>query len=238
MNIRSQKSVHFVSGASYDFRMWGRPFRLNSEIYAKLLDHIIPYKVDNVRLIYSGENSAEGYSVGFDLRLNGEFVPNAESWISLSIMNSRLRIPGVIDEYFPAPFDQTFSTNIFFQDYLPGYPTWRAHINIHYATGLPIVSPFNNRYDQYHRLPDYRRVDLGITKIIKGKSQTVVSWDFLRHFEELVAGLEVFNLLDINNTVSYFWVKTINNTSGKSRQFAVPEYLTGRCLNLRISATF
>lgn len=237
-NIRSQRSVHTVGGMSYDFSMWGRPFRLNAEAYNKFLNYIIPYKIDNVRLIYSGENSAKGYTMGLDLRLNGEFVTGAESWISISLMQSRLKIPGVIDDYFPSPFDQTFSTNIYFQDYLPGNPSWRAHINIHYATGLPITSPYNNRYDQYHRLPDYRRVDLGITKVIKSKNQQVVSWNFLRNFEELIAGLEVFNLLDINNTVSYYWVKTINNLSGKSRQFAVPEYLTGRCLNLRLMATF
>jgi hypothetical protein len=237
-NIRSQKSIHFVAGTTYDFKAWDRPFRLSAEIYNKTLSNIIPYKVDNVRIIYSGENSAEGFARGVDLRLNGEFVPGAESWVSMSVMSSKLRIPGEIDEYFPAPFDQTFSMNIFFQDYLPGNPTWRAHINIYYATGLPIVSPYNDRYDQYHRLPDYRRVDLGITKAIKSKNSSSASDGFLRYFEEITAGLEVFNLLDINNTVSYFWVKTVNNISGRSRQFAVPEYLTGRSLNIRIMATF
>jgi hypothetical protein len=236
--IRSQNSIHLVAGITYDFSLWDRPFRLSSEIYSKFLNNIIPYKVDNVRLIYSGENSAEGYTMGADLRLNGEFVPGAESWISFSLMNSKLRIPGELDEYFPAPFDQTFSTNIFFQDYLPGNPTWRAHINIHYATGLPIVSPYNNRYDQYHRLPDYRRVDLGITKIIKGKNHIPGNLEFLKYIDELIAGMEVYNLLDINNTVSYYWVKTINNISGRTRQFAVPEYLTGRCLNFKVMATF
>lgn len=237
-DIKSQNSIHLVAGVTYDFSLWDRPFRLSSEIYNKFLNNIIPYKVDNVRLIYSGENSAEGYTMGIDFRLNGEFVPGAESWISFSLMNSKLRIPGELEEYFPAPFDQTFSTNIFFQDYLPSNPTWRAHLNIHYATGLPIVSPYNNRYDQYHRLPDYRRVDLGITKIIKSKYQIPGNLQLLNYFDEIIAGMEVFNLLDINNTVSYYWVKTINNISGKSRQFAVPEYLTGRCLNFKIMATF
>jgi hypothetical protein len=237
-NIKSQRSFHTVFGVTYNFRAWERPFVLSGEIYNKVLRNIIPYRIDNVRLIYSGENSAEGYSRGIDIRLNGEFVPDAESWISISLMDSELKIPEVSDESFPAPYDQTFSTNIYFQDYLPGYPAWRAHINIAYATGIPVVSPFNDRYDQYRRLPAYRRVDLGITRIIKGKYSNIRSGSFLNHFREIQAGLEIFNLLDINNTVSYFWVNTINNLSGKSRHFAVPNYLTGRSLNIRITASF
>jgi hypothetical protein len=237
-DIISQRSFHTVVGVTYDFRAWDRPFVLTGEIYNKALRNIIPYRIDNVRLIYDGENSADGYSRGIDLRLNGEFVPDAESWISISVMDSELTIPEISDESFPAPYDQTFSANIFFQDYLPGYPAWRAHINIAYATGIPVVSPFNNRYDQYRRLPDYRRVDLGITRIIKGKYSKIRSGSFLNHFKEMEAGLEIFNLLDITNTVSYFWVKTINNLSGESRHFAVPNYLTGRSLNIKLTASF
>jgi hypothetical protein len=237
-NIISQKSFHTVFGVTYDFKAWERPFRLTGDIYNKVLRDIIPYKIDNVRLIYTGENSAEGYSRGIDIRLNGEFVPDAESWISVSIMDSKLKIPGVSDVSFPASYDQTFSTNIFFQDYLPGYPAWRAHINIAFATGIPVFSPFTDSFEHYRRLPSYRRVDLGITRIIKGKNSHLKPGGFFDHFREIKAGLEVFNLLDINNTVSYFWVKTINNLSGKSRHFAVPNYLTGRSLNLKISASF
>jgi hypothetical protein len=237
-DIKSQRSFHTVFGVTYDFRAWDRPFVLTGEIYNKVLRDIIPYRTDNVRLIYDGENSAEGYSRGIDIRLNGEFVPDAESWISISVMDSELKIPEVSDSSFPAPYDQTFSAYIFFQDYLPGYPAWRAHINIAYATGIPVVSPFNNRYDQYRRLPDYRRVDLGITRIIKGKHSNIMSSGFFDHFKEIQAGLEIFNLLDINNTVSYFWVETINNLSGKSRHFAVPNYLTGRSLNIKLIASF
>lgn len=237
-NIKSQKSIHTVAGVTYDFKAWDRPFRLSGEIYNKVLSDIIPYRIDNVRLIYSGENSATGFSRGIDLRLNGEFVPGAESWISVSVMDSHLKIPGTLYGWFPSPSDQRFSTNIFFQDYLPGYPTWWAHLNLAFATGLPIISPYNDRYDQYHRLPAYRRVDLGITKVIKGRNAVVSAGSFLRYFDELIAGLEVYNLLDINNTVSYFWVRTINNLSGQSRQFAIPDYLTGRSLNLKIIAKF
>jgi hypothetical protein len=118
------------------------------------------------------------------------------------------------------------------------YPSIRAHINLSFATGIPIVSPFNERYDQYHRLPPYRRVDLGISKVIKSKYMEPTGNKFLSHFKEIVAGIEVFNLLDINNTISYLWLKTVNNLSGEVRQYAIPDYLTGRSLNLRISATF
>jgi hypothetical protein len=237
-NIRSQRSLHIVAGMSYDFIGWERPFRLTGEIYNKSLSEIIPYHMDNVRLIYSGVNSANGFSRGVDLRLNGEFVEGADSWISVSVMDSRLKIPSANYGSFPSPSDQTFSTNIFFQDYFPAYPTWRAHIIIAFATGLPVISPFNDRYDQYYRLPAYRRVDLGFTKIIKGRNTVVSSGSFLRYFDELVAGVEIFNLLDINNTVSYYWVRTLNNLSGQSRQYAIPDYLTGRCLNFKLMAKF
>jgi hypothetical protein len=128
--------------------------------------------------------------------------------------------------------------NIFFQDYLPGYPTYRAHINIAFATGIPIISPYNERYDQFHRLPSYRRVDLGMTKVIKSRYSDLPVKNFFSNFNEIVAGIEVFNLLDINNTISYLWIRTVNNLSGQTRQFAVPNYLTGRSLNFKISTTF
>jgi len=223
---------------TYDFRAWNRPFRLSTELYNKALSNIILYRLDNVRLIYSGENSTKGYSRGIDVRLNGEFVPDAESWISLSLMDSKLEKPSTDMGKFPSPSDQTFSMNIFFQDYLPGYPTIRAHINISFATGIPIISPYNERYDQYHRLPPYRRVDLGMTKVIKSSYSDLPGNNLFSCFDEIVAGIEVFNLLDINNTISYLWIRTVNNLSGQMRQFAVPDYLTGRSLNFRISATF
>ena len=237
-HIKSQKSIHTVLGMNYYFSAWGRPFKLTTELYNKVLSNIIPYRLDNVRIIYSGENTAQGYSRGIDLHLTGDFVPDAESWISVSVMDSKLEIPSKNIEKFPSPSDQTFNINIFFQDYLPLYPTWRAHINLAFVTGIPIISPYNDRYDQYHRVPSYRRVDLGITKIIIGKKSTLTGGKFLKFFDELYAGAEIFNLLDINNTISYLWIKTINNLSGHTRQFAVPNYLTGRSLNLKLSATF
>jgi len=233
-NIKSQKSFHVVTGMSYDFKAWERPFRFTAEIYNKKLSGIIPYRLDNVRIIYEGDNMATGYSRGIDFRLNGEFVEGAESWFSLSIMDSKLKIPGIIENMFPSPSEQTLNCNIFFQDYLPGNPSYRAHINISFVTGLPVISPFNSRYDQYHRLPPYRRVDLGMTKVFNNFSSS----GFMSGIEELIVCVEIFNLLDINNTVSYFWIKTVNNQSGRSRQFAIPDYLTGRSLNLKFTAYF
>jgi hypothetical protein len=237
-NIKSQKSFHSVLGMNYNFIAWGRPFNLTTEFYNKILYDIIPYRVDNVRIIYSGENSAKGYSRGLDFHLTGEFVPDAESWISLSIMDSKLEIPSKNIGKFPSPSDQTFNMNIFFQDYFPAYPTWKAHVNISFVTGIPVISPFNDNYNLYHRLPAYRRVDLGITKIITDRKSSNHANGPLKYFNEVLAGVEIFNLLDINNTISYLWIKTVNNLSGETRQFAVPNYLTGRSLNLKLSATF
>jgi hypothetical protein len=236
--IKSQKSFHAVLGMNYYFNAWGRPFSLTTELYNKILSNIIPYRLDNVRIVYSGENMAEGYSRGIDFHLTGEFVPGAESWISLSVMDSKLKIPSTGTGMFPSPSDQTVNMNIFFQDYLPGYPTWRAHVNLAFVTGIPVISAYNDRYDQYHRMPAYRRVDLGITKIIKGPKSTLHGDKLLKYFDEVFAGVEIFNLMDINNTISYLWIKTVNNLSGDSRQYAVPNYLTGRSLNLKLTATF
>lgn len=235
-SIRSQKSFHTVAGISRSFKAGERPFKFSAEIYNKILSDIIPYRLDNVRIVYDGQNSASGFSRGIELRLNGEFVEGAESWFALSLMDSKLRIPGSVDRMFPSPSQQTVILNIYFQDYLPGNPAYRAHVNISFASGLPVTSPFNNRYDQYHRMPAYRRVDLGMTRVFRPSPRS--GTERSRIFREIVAGIEVFNLLDINNTVSYFWVKTVNNYSGSSRQFAIPDYLTGRSLNIRLAAYF
>ncbi|NMC39910.1 MAG: TonB-dependent receptor plug domain-containing protein, partial [Bacteroidales bacterium] len=191
--IRSQRSFHTVAGMSHSFMAGDRPFKFTAEIYNKILSDIIPYRLDNVRIIYDGENSASGFSRGIELRLNGEFVEGAESWFSLSVMDSKLRIPGSIDRMFPSPSEQTVILNIYFQDYLPGNPSYRAHINISFATGLPVTSPFNSRYDKFHRMPPYRRVDLGMTRVFRQPLKSADGRTSI--FREIVAGIEVFNLL-------------------------------------------
>lgn len=236
-SIKSQKSVHTVFGADYDFTMGSTPFHLSVEAYYKALHNIIPYKYDNIRIIYSAENSAEGYVRGIDLRLNGEFVKNAESWVSMSVMDAKHNILNDDYGYFPAPSDTRFSVNVFFQDYFPSNPNYRAHINLHYSTGIPVSSPYTDRYDSYRRMPPYRRVDIGFTRVIKSNKSSM-GINFLSYFDEIIAGIEVFNLLDIRNTISYNWLTTVNNLSGESRQFAVPNYLTGRSLNLKFMVKF
>lgn len=235
--VRSQKSIHYVAGSTFDFTVGETPLRLTGEIYFKQFTDLIPYKFDNVRVIYSGENSAIGEAMGIDLRLNGEFVNNAESWISMSVMKSYHDIIGDGMPRYPAPADVRFSSTIFFQDYLPSNPTLRAHINIQFSTGVPVSSPYSERYDSFYRMPSYRRVDLGFSKLFirqqNGKNSSLPGW-----IDSIVAGIEIFNLLDINNTISYNWLTTVNNLDGEVRQFAVPNYLTGRSLNFRMTVSF
>jgi len=236
-DIKSQKSIHMVLGTNIDFLLGTTPFRLSGEVYYKKLENIIPYKYDNVRTIYSGENSAGGFVRGLDLRLNGEFVKDTESWISISLMDARHDIVNDEHGYFPSPSDTRFSANIFFQDYFPSNPAYRAHINIHYSTGIPVSSPYNNSYDSYRRMPDYRRVDIGFTRVFKNEN-TPGGGTFISAFDRIIAGFEIFNLLDIRNTISYNWLSTVNNMSGESRQFAVPNYLTGRSFNIKLCCEF
>ncbi|MFO7789230.1 MAG: TonB-dependent receptor [Bacteroidota bacterium] len=258
-DIKAQSSAQIVFGSDYVFKAWDRPFKLVTEVYYKYMYNLIPYEIDNVRIRYYGENMADGYATGIDIKLNGEFVKGTESWFSLSVMQAKEDIendaymeyydaegnvvnPAVEEHdsasliepgYLPRPTDQRVTAAIFFQDYLPGNPTWKAHLNLVYGTGLPFGPPNSERYMATGRLPDYRRVDLGISKqIITGKT------DFpdtspLRFIRDFWISLEVFNLLDINNTISHIWVSDIYG-----RQYAVPNFLTGRRVNLKVNLKF
>jgi hypothetical protein len=232
--LKAQRSFHLTAGTGYDFTAWDRPFRFTAEIYGKLFSNLIPYKTDNVRLLYYGGNIAGGYSAGLDLRVNGEFVRGVESWFSLSVMKSEMKIPSYNSGWFPAPFDQRVNFSVFFQDYLPGHPDFRAHINIEIGTGIPASPPGKDQWNVWFRMPPYRRVDIGFSKILAGDGDPERK-SFLK---ELSAGLELFNLADIRNTISYTWIRTVMNSEGQSREFAVPSYLTGRSLNLRLTARF
>jgi hypothetical protein len=232
--LKAQRSFHFIAGMHYDFTAWERPFRFTAEAYGKFFDRLVPYKVDNVRLIYYGGNIAEGYSAGLDFRVNGEFVKGVESWFSLSIMKSEMNIPSYNSGWYPSPFDQRVNFSIFFQDYLPGHPDFRAHINIAFGTGIPTSPPEKEQWDIWFRMPPYRRIDIGFSKVIVGGDKRGPK----SVFKELIAGLEVFNLADIRNTISYTWISTVRNSEGKSLEYAVPNYLTSRSLNLKITARF
>jgi hypothetical protein len=232
--LKAQRSLHFITGMHYDFIAWERPFRFTAEAYGKFFDRLVPYTVDNVRLIYYGGNIAEGYSAGLDLRVNGEFVKGVESWFSLSLMKSEMNIPSYNSGWYPSPFDQRVNFSIFFQDYLPGHPDFRAHINIAFGTGIPTSPPEKDQWDIWFRMPPYRRIDIGFSKVIIGGDKRGPG----SVIKELVAGFELFNLADIRNTISYTWISTVRNSEGQSLQYAVPNYLTSRSLNLKLTARF
>ncbi len=232
--LKAQRSYHLTAGARYEFIAWERPFRFTVEAYGKMFNRLVPYSIDNVRLVYYGGNISEGYSAGVDMRVNGEFVPGVESWFSLSLMKSEMNIPSLSSGWFPAPFDQRVNFSIFFQDYLPGHPDFRAHVNISFGTGIPTSPPGRDQWDVWFRMPPYRRIDIGFSKVIIGAAR-MNEGSLLR---ELVAGVEIFNLADIRNTISYTWIRTIRNSEGEMREFAVPNYLTKRSLNLKLTARF
>lgn len=237
--IKSQKSIHLVLGSEYRFSKWDRPFRFTTELYYKYLSNLIPYRVDNVRIRYQGENISEGYAFGVDFKINGELVKGAESWASLSIMSTYEDI--INDSYrkYPRPTDQLINFGLFFQDYLPGNPTFRVHLSGHFGSGLPINIPKDGRYDIVTRMPSYKRVDIGFSKVFKDENEEdrgklkSVKW-----IKSLWLSAEVFNLLNINNTISYMWIQTVGNQDNMSGKYAVPNYLTSRRLNLKLTVKF
>jgi hypothetical protein len=236
--LKSQYSSHLAGGLVWDFLAWGRPFRFTAELYGKLQHNLIPYNIENVRINYFGGNIAKGYTVGLDMRVNGEFVEGAESWFSLSFMKSAMEIPSLSTGWFPSPFDQRLNANIFFQDYVPGHPDFRVNVNIVYGTGVPTSPPESNTWDTFFRMPSYRRADIGFSKVIIGEVNGLSIGSRNSLFKELTAGVEIFNLADIRNTISYSWIKTVRNSSGIEAQYAVPHYLTSRRINLRITGRF
>jgi hypothetical protein len=229
-NLKAQTSIQFVAGNDLYFRAWGRPFKFVTEIYYKYLQNIIPYEIDNTKIRYYGNNDAYGYATGIDFRINGEFVKGVESWASLSFMKTEENIDGV---WIPRPTDQRVNLSIFFQDYIPGYPTWRMNLTLFYGTGLPFGPPDSPRKDQTLRIPPYRRIDIGLSKQIISEKTRFSQKNPLRVINSMWIALEVFNLLQISNTVSYWWVSDINGT-----QYAVPNYLTPRQFNLKLQMTF
>jgi hypothetical protein len=232
-NIKSQQSIHFVAGMDWNVMIWKRQFKFVSEIYYKYLDNLIPYNIDNVRIRYEAKNMATGYAAGIDFRLNGEFVKGIESWASLSIMKTEEDIDNDNHGFIPRPTDQRVTFSLFFQDYLPKNPNIKMHLNLVFGTSLPFGPPNSERYKQIYRMPSYRRVDIGSSFLIKGAKKILSPKNIFRKFETIWLSAEVFNLLQISNTISYIWVSDVNN-----HQYAVPNYLTPRQLNLKLVANF
>ena len=247
-NVRAQKSIHLVMGADYHFKSWDRPFVLSSEIYFKYLYELIPYRLDIVRIEYAAENLARGYATGIEFKINGEFVKDAESWASLSIMKTAEDIEGdyyydqdgkrIEPGYYPRPTDRLINFGMFFQDYFPNNPDYKVNLNFLYGGRLPFSPPGQERYDLIYRMPAYKRVDIGFSKMVVGKGRIAGDKQPLKFLRSVWITGEIFNLLGVNNTISYLWVKTVSNQDNIPGQFAVPNYLTSRRFNLRVITRF
>lgn len=228
-DIKSQRSIHFILGGDYTFRAINRPFKLTAELYYKNLSNMIPYEVDNLKLVYTGRNESKGYIAGVDFKLFGQFVEGTDSWISFSLMKTQEDLNGV---KVPLPTDQRYSVALFFTDYFPGIPRLKFSLKGILSDGLPTTAPNMTRADGYFRQPAYKRVDIGLSYMLVGGEHKPTS-GFLSHFKSIWLGLDVFNLLDISNVSSYYWVTDVNNI-----QYAVPNYLTRRQFNARLSISF
>ncbi|MEN6363238.1 MAG: TonB-dependent receptor [Bacteroidales bacterium] len=229
-NIKAQKTIHYVAGMDYHFVGLDRPFKFTAEAYYKDMSNLIPYTVDNVRIRYYGENMAEGYTAGLDMKLFGEFVPGTDSWISLSFMKSQETIHGIT---VSRPNEQRYNASLFFQDYFPNNPKFSMSLKVVWADGLPFGPPDSDKSFATLRMPPYRRVDIGLSRILVGGEDKIMESGLLRNFKNIWIGVDCFNLLDIRNVNSYYWVTDINNS-----QWAVPNYLTGRQFNIRLAAEF
>ncbi len=239
-NIKAQQSVHFVLTFEKNFKFWDRPFKLKTSIYHKILNDIIPYEIDNVRIRYYGENNSKAYITGLDFKINGEFVHGIDSWFSLSLMNAIENISGDNLAYIPMPSDQILNMGLFFQDYIPNNHSYKMHLNLVFATGLPFEPPNIKSYDL--RMPSYKRVDIGFSKILKSEIDIFSKKNPFRFIKSIWITAEVFNLLDIKNTVSYDWIKVVPSATNPNPnfpdQFAVPNYLTKRRINLKLRFDF
>lgn len=232
-DIKAQRSFQVVGAADYYFRMWQRPFKFTAEAYGKYIDRLISYSVDNVKVVYSGKNDGTGYVLGGDVKIFGEFVPGTDSWISLSVMQAKENIDGDGAGYLSRPTDQRYNISMFFQDYFPGYKKFKVNMKLVWADGLPFGPPRSERKDAIFRSKAYRRVDIGASYVLKREDEKFMQRTVLRHLHTITIGLDVLNLFDISNVNSYYWVTDVTNV-----QYAVPNYLTGRQLNARISVDF
>ena len=220
--IKSQRSLHLIAGLDYRFSMKQRPFKFTTEIYYKILGNIVPYSVNNVKVTYYGDNVASGHAAGIDMKLFGEFVPGTDSWLSLSFMNTRMKLNGLST---PLPTDQRYALNLYFTDYFPGTNRWLMNLKLAYADGLPFSAPHRELERNNFRAPAYRRADIGMSyRLLNNEDRHSKSI-----FKNIWIGVDCLNLLGINNVNSYYWITDVTN-----QQFAVPNYLTGRQINARV----
>jgi len=223
---RSQRSLQFIVGADYRFNLGDRPFKFTAEAYYKLLGNLVPYNVNNVKVVYYADNITTGHIAGVDLKLFGEFVPGTDSWLTLSLMNTGMKLGG---RTIPLPTDQRYAINLFFTDYFPGTTRWKMALKLAYADGLPFTAPHKELQTSNYRAPAYRRADIGLSYQLVANKRS----DKRYGLKNLWLGIDCLNLFGINNVNSYYWVTDVTN-----QQYAVPNYLTGRQLNFKITAEF
>ena len=228
-----QRSYQVILGSDYKFRAWGRPFILTSEAYYKYLRNVIPYDIDNVRIRYYADQKAKGYATGLDFKVNGEFVKGIDSWASLSLMRTREVIEGDTAGWHFRPSNQLASFSLFFQDYIPNAPTWRVNLTLTFGTGMPVNDPVSDYYAPFKFYPPYRRVDIGFVKQLISDGSSFRKGNPLSYVKDMYVSVEVFNLLNIPNTVSYTWVKDVYNKS-----WGINSYLTPRYVNVKLVTEF
>lgn len=223
---KSQRSIHFIGGFDYRFSINNRPYKFTAEAYYKALGNLVPYSVSNMKVVYYGNNECSGHAAGIDMKLYGEFVPGTDSWVSLSVMNTNMKLNG---KSIPLPTDQRFAVNLFFTDYFPGTKRWKMSLKLAYADGLPFSAPHQELETNVFRAPAYKRADIGLNYLVlnnEGKSDS-------KALKKIWLGLECLNLLGINNVNSYYWITDVTN-----QQYAVPNFLTGRQINARVTLDF
>lgn len=224
---KSQRSIHFIAGFDYRFKMNNRPFKFTAEAYYKALGNLVPYSVNNVKVVYYGDNMCSGHAAGLDLKLFGEFVPGTDSWVSLSLMNTSMKLNG---KSIPLPTDQRYAVNLFFTDYFPGTTRWKMSLKLALADGLPFSAPHREIESNVFRAPAYKRADVGLNYRIIDNSDRHKKRNPIRN---LWVGAECLNLFGINNVNSYYWITDVTG-----QQYAVPNYLTGRQINVKLSVDF
>ena len=225
--VKSQRSIHFIAGYDYRFKAANRPFKFTAEAYYKLLGNLVPYTVSNVKVVYDASQQVSGHAVGLDLKLYGEFVPGADSWLTFSLMNTRMKING---NSIPLPTDQRYGVNLYFTDFFPGTKRWKMSLKLAFADGLPFGAPHRSLDDTPYRMPAYKRVDIGMNyRLLDNETER----NKKNPFKNIWLGIDGLNLFGISNVNSYYWITDVTN-----QQYAVPNYLTGRQINGRIVMEF
>ena len=225
--VKSQRSIHFIAAYDYRFQMVNRPFKFTAEAYYKMLGNLVPYTVSNVKVVYDASQQCSGHAMGIDLKLYGEFVPGADSWLTFSLMNTRMKIDG---QSIPLPTDQRYGVNLFFTDFFPGTTRWKMALKFVFADGLPFGAPHRALSDTPYRMPAYKRVDIGMSyRLVNNEDHHSKK----NPFSNIWLGIDGLNLFGINNVNSYYWITDVTN-----QQYAVPNYLTGRQINGKVTFEF